>query len=326
MATQSQQRLEDLDPLFATKPGTSLPADASTDNDVSDLHDLDPIFAAPLVTSGSAVEPKKTTTVLGKEVNLEDKALYGGAGAIAGPIVQKGLEKLLPGKEARTLEGAKNISNQMKIERVQRELAEQELIKRGIKPADMQPSSQSGGTKWAKNWAGMEKEAASVPEAAQAYQRTKMQGKVGSQMQKKFGSSPAIPGQPRQSAVDRLLGQSVEAETAAANTANATRQAEQAAATKLQQATPSALGNAARMITKPLMGALGGAGAAMDFKEAYDRYTKGDTTGAVIAALGGVSGLAMLFPGGQIPGAIGQGLTIGAQYLHDRPDEPVTSP
>jgi hypothetical protein len=64
-------------------------------------------------------------------------------------------------------------------------------------------------------------------------------------------------------------------------------------------------------------GALGGAGAGLSFYEAYDRYTKGDHSGAVIAALGGAGGLMTMVPGLQAPGlALGLG-SIPLQYAND---------
>lgn len=103
----------------------------------------------------------------------------------------------------------------------------------------------------------------------------------------------------------------------ASDRAAAQRSAAAAAEARLAQATPGPLSRLGAAVARPLTGALGGAGAGLSAYDAYQRFLKGDTSGAVISALGGLGGLMALFPGGQIPGmAIGAG-TAGAQYIND---------
>jgi hypothetical protein len=123
---------------------------------------------------------------------------------------------------------------------------------------------------------------------------------------------------PVQSTVDRLLENSRVAEETAAKTAQAMPEAEKAVAARMAQATPSPLSRMGTMLKAPLTtGVLGGAGAGLSFYEAYDRYMKGDTSGAVIAALGGAGGLMTMVPGLQAPGlALGLG-SIPLQYANE---------
>jgi hypothetical protein len=117
-----------------------------------------------------------------------------------------------------------------------------------------------------------------------------------------------------------LIEQGKKAEELAAKTAQAIPEAEAAAAARMAQATPGPLSRMGTMLKAPFTtGALGGAGAGLSFYEAYDRYMKGDTSGAVIAALGGAASLATMVPH-PIAKAVGSGIglaTIPALYAND---------
>ena len=309
--------VQELDPLFRTPPGQAA-SDASTG---SDLSALDPIFSNPIgisTTTTAKPEPDKGS-VFGLPKN-EERGLAAAAGAIAGPSVQKVASAAFPSAEARQTDALKKMQEAAKLEATKQEFIKQELMKRGINPADLESSaSKSAGTKWMQNWAGQDKTiAGGVPEAAQAYQRGKAQGDVSSKYEKRFGMSPRGPGMPVQSTVDRMIEQGKKAEELAAKTAQAVPQAEAAAAAKMAQATPGPLSRMGTMLKAPFTtGALGGAGAGLSFYEAYDRYMKGDHSGAVIAALGGVGGLMTMVPGLQAPGlALGLG-SIPLQYANE---------
>ena len=311
--------IKELDPLFRTPPGQAA-SDASTG---SDLSALDPIFSNPIgVTSADApittAMPDKGS-VFGLPKN-EERGLAAVTGAIAGPSIQKVATAAFPSAEARQAEALKKMQEAAKLEATKQEFIKQELMKRGINPADLDSAaSKSAGTKWIQNWAGQDKTiAGGVPEAAQAYQRGKAQGPISSRYEKRFGMSPREPGMPVQSTVDRLLENARTAEETAARTAQATQQAETAAAAKIAQATPGPLSRMGTVLKAPFTtGALGGAGAGLSFYEAYDRYMKGDHSGAVIAALGGVGGLMTMVPGLQAPGlALGLG-SIPLQYANE---------
>lgn len=308
--------IKELDPLFRTPPGQAA-SDAPTGPDLSAL---DPIFSNPIgTTSTTTVEDKTAGPVFGLP-RSEERGMAAGAGAIAGPSVQRLAEKAFPTKEARTAEALKKMQEAAKMEAAKQEFIKQELMKRGINPADLESSaSKTAGTKWIQNWAGQDKTiAGGVPEAAQAYQRGKAQGPISSRYEKRFGMSPREPGMPVQSTVDRLLESGRTAEETAARTAQATQQAEAAAAARMAQATPGPLARVGTMLKAPLTsGVLGGAGAGLSFYDAYDRFMQGDRSGAVIAALGGVGGLMTMVPGLQAPGlALGLG-SIPLQYANE---------
>lgn len=103
----------------------------------------------------------------------------------------------------------------------------------------------------------------------------------------------------------------------ASDRAAAARAAEQAAAGRLAGATPGALSRVAGAVARPAMGALTGAGAGLSFYEALQRFKQGDTSGGVIAALGGAGGLASMIPGLGLAGtAVGLG-SLPAMYIND---------
>jgi hypothetical protein len=107
-----------------------------------------------------------------------------------------------------------------------------------------------------------------------------------------------------------------------------TQQGEEYAARQVARETPGPLSRFGRAlgaaVKSPITGgALGGLGAALSVPEALERYRSGDTSGAVIAALGGISGLASMVPGLGIPAAVVGAGTIPAMYLNDIATIPV---
>ncbi len=296
------------------------------------LGHLDPIFDTPIgPAKQSAKGTGKRANTLFPEIGMtpgEEKAVATGVGAVSGPLVQKGMAKLLPTKEMRTAEGVKKLQEEQRIKDMLQKLRDEELLKAGIPPEQLaQPKAQTSGTKWYQNWAGGSKEiAGGVPEAAAAYQRSKGQGEVTKKLTKKFGPdiySAGEPGQIKESLVDRLIRQGKEAESANAARNAAMPAAEAAAAKRLAEATPGPMSKVASVAKGPIVGgALGGAGTAMSVYEAYQRYLAGDTSGAVLSVLAGAGGLMSMVPGLQIPGlALGLGAT-GAQYALDKYNEP----
>lgn len=294
------------------------------------LGELDDIFTLPIgpakTAQGTAKKPKTLVPELGLSPG-EEKAVATGVGAVSGPLVQKGMSKLLPTKEMRTAEGVKKLQEEQRVKDMLLKLRDEELLKAGIQPEQLAtPKAQTSGTKWYQNWAGGSKEiAGGVPEAAATYQRSKGQGEVTKKLTKKFGPDlfGGEPGQIKESLVDRLIRQGKEAEATTSARAAATPAAEAAAAKRLADATPGPMSKLASVAKAPLVGgALGGAGAGMSFYEAYQRYMNGDTSGAVLSTLAGAGGLMTMVPGLQIPGlALGLGAT-GAQYALDKYNEP----
>jgi hypothetical protein len=307
--------------IFGDPQGTS---------ETGSLGELDDIFTMPIGAAKNAPSTTKKPKTLAPMLGLspgEEKAVATGVGAVSGPLVQKGMSKLLPTKEMRTAEGVKKLQEEQRVKDMLLKLRDEELLKAGIQPEQLAtPKAQTSGTKWYQNWAGGSKEiAGGVPEAAATYQRSKGQGEVTKKLTKKFGPDlfGGEPGQIKESLVDRLIRQGKEAEAATTARAAATPAAEAAAAKRLADATPGPMAKVASVAKAPLVsGALGGAGAGMSFYEAYQRYMNGDTSGAVLSVLAGAGGLASMVPGLQIPGlALGLGAT-GAQYALDKYNEP----
>ena len=307
--------------IFGGPQGTS-----QTDS----LGELDDIFTMPIGPAKTAPNVTKKPKTLFPEIGMspgEEKAVATGAGALSGPLVQKGMGKLFPTQEMRTAEGVKKLQEEQRVKDMLQKLRDEELLKAGIQPEAAPSRATTSGTKWYQNWAGGSKEiAGGVPEAAAQYQRGKGQGEVTKKLTKKFGPDiygAGEPGQIKESLVDRLIRQGKEAEAATSARSAAMPAAEAAAAKRLADATPGPMAKVASVAKAPLVsGALGGAGAGMSFYEAYQRYMNGDTSGAVLSALAGAGGLASMVPGLQIPGlAVGLGAT-GAQYALDKYNAP----
>ena len=142
------------------------------------------------------------------------------------------------------------------------------------------PGGATSGEKWSKNWAGQERPGVkSVPEAAAAYQRSKGQGPVTSEISRKFG--PAAPPQPGVFTGGRLAGMAPPTPTPTTG---------QAIKSGLQ-----AVGNV--MARSPVItGALAGAGAGYGAQEASERYQKQDKLGAGIAAAGAAGNAMSMIP------------------------------
>ena len=154
------------------------------------------------------------------------------------------------------------------------------LDRLGNKASPASPRGVTSGEKWSANWAGQERPGVkSVPEAAAAYQRSKGQGPVTSQISKKFG--PAAPPQPGVFTGGRLAGMAPP--TPAPTTGQAIKAGLQTA------------GNV--MARSPVVtGALAGAGAGDGAQEAMERRSKGDTVGTAIAGLGAAGNVASMIP------------------------------
>lgn len=296
-----------------TDPLSELDKEAPT-VDLDELIAIDGIFGEPIGPAPTVSTPSRAKRDEGVVPMLglsrqQERAAAAGTGAVAGPIVRRSAQAVFPGGEARTAEAARRLQDEQKLSRLMQNLREEELLRLGIKPEAPAPAAQTSGTKWVRNWAGMDREiAGGVPEGAAAYQRTKPQGKVSSKLAKKFG-----PLEPGQSLIDKLMQQSVANEAAAATRTEAEAAAEAAAKARFAAARPGPLTKLARVASStPVAGATSG----LSFYDAYRRFMEGDRTGAVIAALGGVAGIAALLGGG-MP-ALGLSLaTIPAGMAYD---------
>lgn len=142
------------------------------------------------------------------------------------------------------------------------------------------PGGATSGEKWSKNWAGQERPGVkSVPEAAAAYQRSKGQGPVTSEISRKFG--PAAPPQPGVFTGGRLAGMAPPTPTPTTG-----------------QAIKSGLQAAGNLMARSpvITGALAGAGAGYGAQEASERYQKQDKLGAGIAAAGAAGNAMSMIP------------------------------
>lgn len=318
---------------------TLLAEDEDDQETASILQGLDPLFNEPIGTTVKAAPPQPgqrqpLAPVLGLTADQE-KTAVGGVGAILGPAVQRGIEKLTPVPGARDAAAVERLRQEQQLSRLLQSLEEEELLRRGIDPKSIRPTvtaPDTSGTKWMRNWAGVDREiAGGVPEASAAYQRSKGQGKVTGKITKKFGPEALQPG-----------GLSIQgprydpAVRGATEAADILRQgevaaAQAAAAERLRQARPSALSSIARGARSPFVqGPLAGAFSGMSFYDAYQKWLAGDRSGAVIDALGGVGGLLTMIPTPLTMGA-GLALSLGslpASYINERmrqPDAPATA-
>lgn len=339
MTDVKQPDISQLDPLFRTQPGQ-----AATDEPTgSGLGALDPIFANPIgpdasATTATAAASKDKGSVFGLPKN-EERGIAAVTGAAIGPTAQKMATAAFPSKEARLQQAAEKIEKERKLQQTMQALRDEELLKRGIAPSSSTAASSVADdvllkpkTSGAINWTNAMSSASDMPEAlaSQAENMRKDNPRGGQaiidrntlarQKVADMGHSNYQLGR-TQGGVQLALPPNVTSDLekqAAAKTAQATQQAEAAAAAKMAQAAPGPLSRAGAMLKAPFTtGALGGAGAGLSFYEAYDRYMKGDHSGAVIAALGGAGGLMTMVPGFQAPGlAIGLS-SIPLQYAND---------
>jgi hypothetical protein len=302
-------------------------SDDVDEQDNNPLADLDPVFSEPIGTIVKAKPAAKGRQPLAPVLGLtpeQEKIAAGGVGAIAAPVAQRMFERVIPPADVRAAQGVKAASQEVKTANLLRQLREEQLLAAGFKPSDLVTAQDTAGTKWMRNWAGVDKPiTGGVPQASAAYNRMKGQGPVTSKMTQRWGPMPAgEPGKPAESLVDRLLRQSSEAEAAAAQRTAATEAAETAAKTRLAQATPGPLSAVRRGLQGPLAGGFAG----LSFYEAYQRYLAGDHSAAVLEALGGVGGLMTMVPGLQLPGAALAGGAAGARYIQEQLRNPESEP
>lgn len=305
----------------------------TTDDDDEDtaniLKGLDPLFGEPVGTtvqaSPTSAGGKPVFPILGLTQEQEKTAATAG-GALLGPGVQRLLQRTVPEGGARTTAAMEKLREELSLARLMRSLEEEELLRRGIRPSDLtaaQTPPATSGTKWMRNWAGVDREIpGGVPEASAAYQRSKGQGKVTSKITKKFGPEALQPGglsirnPAREAAEAARLDRVMQA--SALTPEEAARAAAQA---RFEAARPGALSNVGRAVRSPLVqGPLAGGFAGLSFYDAYRKWMEGDRSGAVIDALGGIGGLLTMIP---TPLTMGAGLALGlgslpASYINER--------
>jgi hypothetical protein len=156
----------------------------------------------------------------------------------------------------------------------------------------------TSGEKWLRNWAGMERNVAGgVPAGAATYQRSKMQGKVGENIQRKFGPDVAkkgllsIEGWMKEQQMLREL-------------------AEKAAQSQTIEKATKMLGKV------PFGSTLAGVGAGLDVAETARRVEQKDPLGAAISSIKAISQAGMLLPN-PYTRLGGLGLTFGMMPIED---------
>jgi len=180
----------------------------------------------------------------------------------------------------------------------------------GMSNVQQAATAPTGGDKWAKNWAGQNRQGLSVPEAAAAYQRSKGQGKVSGRVSQMYGPRPPVepgvfqPGrlslpQTRPPMTTPLGGKVAQYSSAVLN---------------------SPVGQKA-------MGALGGYGAATQGMEAAQQLKQGDKTGAALSGLGALGGVLTALPPTRAAGMGLSALTPVAQWMlqHSRKMSPANA-
>lgn len=137
---------------------------------------------------------------------------------------------------------------------------------------------QTSGQKWLQNWAGMQKDVAGgVPQGAAAYQRSKMQGRVGENIQRRFGPQVAeksllnIEGWMREQQLLKDL-------------------AEKARLSEMAQGVSKVMGRI------PFGSTAVGASAALDVAEALRRGRENDPLAAAVSGLSAIGQAGMLIP------------------------------
>jgi hypothetical protein len=201
-----------------------------------------------------------------------------------------------------------------------------------VPPAPVEVVPKSSGAKWMENWANIEKPGfeGGVPEASQAYNRQKPQGKITSKLYKKFGNMPLnIEGQGIVNAAtqDETLSKVRQALYEQEMHQRAVKQAEVASAQRAAQIEREAQAAAkASKLAGPLA-VLGrtmtGAGLGLGAYDAYRRYKEGDKFGAALS--GGATLLGTAVPLTAPLGAAAMALYDAAgnriEHLRRHPEE-----
>jgi hypothetical protein len=171
----------------------------------------------------------------------------------------------------------------------------------------------TGGEKWARNWAGMNKPGTTVPEAAAAYQRTKGQGPITSKVTQKFGPGAKLD-----------IGSYAQAQKARPLTEKIISRTPESV-----QRVGRAVAGAGSKIPKWLGRGVAGASAGYQGVDAANRFKQGDYLGGAISGLGALGSGAALIPHPLTRG-IGTVVGAGAPFLNElidryrRPEEKVS--
>lgn len=157
----------------------------------------------------------------------------------------------------------------------------------------------TGGEKWARNWAGMNKPGTSVPEAAAAYQRAKGHGPVTEKLTQRYGPNAKLD-----------IGSFKEAQRARPLLERATSSLPQSA-----QRAGQAVSGAMSAIPAWVGRGIAGGSAGFQGVEAMNRLQGGDYLGGAISGLGALGSGAALIPH-PLTRAIGTAVGAGAPVLN----------
>lgn len=157
----------------------------------------------------------------------------------------------------------------------------------------------TGGEKWAKNWAGMNKPGASVPEAAAAYQRAKGHGPVTEKITQRFGPGAKLD-----------IGSYTQAEKAKPFLERVGSRLPEGA-----QRAGQAVSGAVSAVPKWVGRGIAGGSAGFQGVDAMNRFEQGDYLGGVVSGLGALGSGAALVPHPLIRG-VGTAIGAGAPALN----------
>lgn len=179
----------------------------------------------------------------------------------------------------------------------------------------------TSGEKWSANWAGQERPGVGgVPEASAAYQRSKGQGKITSEMSKRFGPAafpPVQPGVFQGSMADRLIEAARQQEAAAQAAAQAAAKAQSPltqASEMLRTIGRTSANLLADVMRSRAMGALGAGSAAYQGLEALKHLKAGRDEEAALSGAGALGGALMMIP--TLPTTMVGGALSAAPYLY----------
>lgn len=158
----------------------------------------------------------------------------------------------------------------------------------------------TGGEKWAKNWAGMNKPGTTVPEAAAAYQRAKGHGPVTEKLTQRFGPNAKLD-----------IGSYTQAQKARPFLERMTARTPEAV-----QRAGQAVKGAAGAVPAWVGRGIAGGSAGFQGVDAYNRFQQGDYLGGVVSGLGSLGSAAALVPHPLIRG-VGTVVGAGAPMINE---------
>ena len=336
--------LREIDPIFGGE------------QQAIDLEDIDPIFADKPVRTPKRVQVRERPVT----EEILDVVSPGGAattGAAAGVVTRAATKGMLTDPKAKEAEAFLQFERQQRLKSIAEKMAAEKLAAQGVTPPGSAPAPR--GTIPTPGELDRLQHATTAPTPTTSLARergqqfgTKQTFEQGRRAQStaaelarrgitappeeilgRLGTfSPTTSGRvliPQNLATDveamRAASAAKEAEELSKLQTAARAAADQEVAQMMKQGQRGVLGSMAEAVGKSrVTSGLAGAGAGLSFYDALQRWNEGDRSGAVIAALGGIGGLAAAVPPigpvGAGVKAVGTGVglaSIPAQYIND---------